>query len=198
MELEFTSNWVDLYRGIWTNILTTWPARKILEIGSFEGRSTCFFIEALSQAGTGEIYCIDTWEGGEEHADNDMSAVERRFHSNISLTREQSGSKVEVHPRKGLSFPLLNQLYAEGHAGSFDLAYVDGSHQAPDVLGDLVMSYHLLKAGGVMICDDYVWRHGNILHEPKLAIDSFSSIFRDTLTPIIDAPLRQIYFVKTR
>lgn len=197
MELEFTSNWVDLYRGIWTNILATWPARKILEIGSFEGRSTCFFIEHMSEAGSGEIYCVDTWSGGEEHGGDDMPAVERRFHDNVRLTREAHGSKVSVHTRKGLSFPMLNQLYADGHGGSFDLAYVDGSHQAPDVLGDLLMSYHLLKVGGVMMCDDYVWRHGNVLHEPKIAIDNFTNIFRDKLAPILDAPLRQIYFVKT-
>jgi hypothetical protein len=48
------------------------------------------------------------------------------------------------------------------------------------------------------MCDDYVWRDtGSILHEPKIAIDSFTNIFREKLTPIIDAPLRQVYYLKT-
>jgi predicted O-methyltransferase YrrM len=39
----------------------------------------------------------------------------------------------------------------------FDLIYVDGSHQASDVLTDSIITFQLLRVGGVMTFDDYVW-----------------------------------------
>ena len=37
------------------------------------------------------------------------------------------------------------------------MIYVDGSHQAPDVLSDAVVGFKLLKNNGIMIFDDYGW-----------------------------------------
>lgn len=43
--------------------------QRILEIGSFEGRSTIFFMEeALKYQPQVEIHCIDSWEGGAEQS----------------------------------------------------------------------------------------------------------------------------------
>ena len=82
-----------------------------------------------------------------------------------------------------------------------DFVYIDGSHKAADVLADLVISFELTKVGGVVICDDYVWRgesieEVDILNNPKLAIDSFTNIYRNKLALIVDVPLRQFGFVR--
>lgn len=37
----------------------------------------------------------------------------------------------------------------------FDFIYVDGSHRSPDVIYDAILSFGLLKKGGIMIFDDY-------------------------------------------
>jgi hypothetical protein len=34
----------------------------------------------------------------------------------------------------------------------------DGSHRARDVLEDAVLSWPLLKVGGIMLFDDYLWQ----------------------------------------
>jgi hypothetical protein len=61
-----------------------------------------------------------------------------------------------------------------GLSGPFDLVYVDGSHRAADVLADAVLSWPLLKNGGIMLFDDYLWQQDpRPEHCPRLGIDSF-------------------------
>jgi hypothetical protein len=108
------------------------------------------------------IVCIDSWEGGVEHKagggrEAEMSDVERRFDHNIALAKSRVNVPVEIRKIKKLSHYGLADVMSEGHYGTFDLVYVDGSHQAPDVLSDSVMSFHLLRVGGLMIFDDYLW-----------------------------------------
>jgi predicted O-methyltransferase YrrM len=88
------------------------------------------------------------------------------------------------------------------HQNSFDLVFVDGSHQACDVLSDLVLSYHLCAVGGQIICDDYLWsnaRHGSqdLLMMPRLAIDAFAHAFMRKVAQASGLKLYQAYFVKT-
>ena len=56
----------------------------------------------------------------------------------------------------------------------YDFIYIDGSHEAKDVLMDAVLAWGLLKVGGVMAFDDYEG-DGYLEPEalPKIAIDGF-------------------------
>jgi predicted O-methyltransferase YrrM len=40
---------------------------------------------------------------------------------------------------------------------SYDLIYIDGCHLASHVQQDATLSWRLLKAGGLLIFDDYSW-----------------------------------------
>ena len=65
----YSRKWSDANMNRWLNTLVTNEIpddARVLEIGSFEGRSTNFWLLAL-QGST--IVCIDTWEGGDEHKD---------------------------------------------------------------------------------------------------------------------------------
>jgi len=76
------------------------------------------------------------------------------------------------------------------------LIYIDASHYAPDVLSDAVIAFKLLKPGGMLIFDDYLWSGDeNIVYYPKIAIDAFTNIFSKHIK-LIPAPLNQIYVVK--
>jgi predicted O-methyltransferase YrrM len=80
----------------------------------------------------------------------------------------------------------------------FDFIYVDGSHMAFDVLGDLILSFKLLKIGGLCICDDYLWEgQSDPRHTPKMAVDSFTSIISGQIenVPVINT---QFAFKRTR
>jgi hypothetical protein len=122
------------------------------------------------------LHCIDSFAGGVEHSADAVRGLEARFRANIATTGQEE--QVEVHV--GTSLERLAALLLRGVVADF--VYVDGSHQAPDVLGDLVLGVRLLRPGGVMICDDYLWRRqgqvdANPVDTPKLAIDAFTSIF---------------------
>lgn len=162
--MNFSRDWFTGNIPTWRQIVDKNKPRKILEIGSFKGRSTVWMVECCSLAAAGdiEIWCVDSWGGGIEHQkggqiETDMSDVEKRFDRNIEIARGTTPHKVELHKLKSFSNLALAKLIAEGKTEYFDLVYIDGSHQAPDVLMDAVMAFQVLKVGGLMIFDDYLW-----------------------------------------
>lgn len=179
MTYEFTQQWFAQAEKTWPTLLAELPARKnFLEIGSFEGRSAVWLVENVLEDG-GELLCIDTWGGGEEHGGLDMDAAEMRFDKNIKLALEKFPRR-KVSKCKGLSTTWLPALAQDRR--SFDFIYIDGSHIAKDVLTDACMAWPLLKPDGVMVFDDYLWGDSrDALHRPKLAIDSFVNIFAEQL-----------------
>jgi predicted O-methyltransferase YrrM len=154
-----------------TSLFNNLPRKKkFLEIGSFEGRSTCWFLSQLDPDGM--IVCIDTWAGSEEHAGMDLNGLYERFSKNVEEAR---GKLQKIVPIKGKSEDCLNTLNM-----TFDMVYVDGSHQAPDVLTDACMAFPMLNKGGVMVFDDYLWgKELGTLHNPKIAVDAFVNIFAE-------------------
>ena len=75
----------------------------------------------------------------------------------------------------------------------YDLIFIDSNHTAPFVLSDSVLSWPLLKKGGTMIFDDYIWGVGKKpTLTPKLAIDSFISIYSDYAKIIFEGNFKAI------
>ena len=167
----FGYDWTSGHFPTWAGLLARYrggPAR-IIEVGSWEGRSALFFMNFLPHS---RLVCIDTFEGSEEHrADpesfsKDLSEIERRFDANLATF----GDRLEK--RKAPSAIALAELGIDGRR--FDIAYIDGSHRAADVYGDGVLTWSMLAPGGIMIFDDYEWEYmGRPRSEPKLGIDSF-------------------------
>jgi predicted O-methyltransferase YrrM len=61
-------------------------------------------------------------------------------------------------------------------ASEYDFIYIDGDHSAAAVVGDAIGAYRLLKTGGLLAFDDYLWRPSNGGGEalaPAVAIDTF-------------------------
>ncbi|QQC63091.1 class I SAM-dependent methyltransferase [Paraburkholderia ginsengisoli] len=203
---QFTNTWFDtLAKGVWDRLITHYAPARILEIGSYEGASARYLIDALAPRQPIELHCIDTWEGGVEHqpggdAPADMSAVEARFHHNVRLAAGKYPDRVRVTVHKGYSDECLARLLADGKKGYFDFVYVDGSHQAADVLADAVLGFRLLKVGGIIAFDDYLWSEQlpsgkDPLRCPKPAIDAFVNLnFRKL--EVLSAPLYQLYVRK--
>jgi len=208
-EIEFTQPWFEqTAKPLWNQFIRdNFTPNHYLEIGSFEGASVCWVLENMPTLET--VVCIDTWEGGEEHkaAGENMSRVEEIFDSNIEAF-EQKNPEIQVNlvKLKSRSVEAMGNLIAEGYSGYFDFIYVDGSHRAPDVLTDLVMSFELLKFGGLLVADDYLWDPDvnfeggvseiNPLRSPKWAIDTFANIFRQNLRQL-GVPAVQFMALKT-
>lgn len=186
-DYAFTQDWFHWAPPLMNAITPLLLERKrFLEIGAFEGRSTVWFAENMLED-NGVIVAIDTWEGGEEHVEMGiaMNSVEERFDGNMN-TLKGKFPKRYVSKIKNTSYDALAALVGGG-AGivdRYDFIYVDGSHVAKDVLTDLCMSWPLLKVGGVMVMDDYLWQGepgSNVLHRPKIAIDAFMNTFTESV-----------------
>jgi len=168
---DFTSDWIWKNYSIWRRVLAPLrgPAARILEIGSFEGRSAMFFLKYLPRS---TIVCIDTFAGTPEEdyvyksLEQQLPGIEARFDRNLAPFAGR------VEKIKSRSAPALARLIAEGRR--FDLAYIDGGHRYEDVMADSVAVWKMLVPGGTLIWDDYEWAPEFRPEErPKDAIDDF-------------------------
>lgn len=170
-EKEFTSDWASGNFSLWRRVLSPLRDRplRILEIGSWEGRSALFFLNFFERS---TIVCIDTFGGntGEKQVYDSlatiMPGVEGRFDRNLA----SFGGRAEKI--KSLSGPALASLQSQRRR--FDLAYIDGSHRRDDVMADSQAVWQLLDLGGIVIWDDYKWGPRLSPEErPQPAIDAF-------------------------
>lgn len=169
------------------NIKSKLSVRKnVLEIGSFEGRSTCWILKNFLQP-DGTIICVDTFEGSPEHQPEHLSSLEARWKHNTGLS---VGKNQICKPYKNTSYNALAQLITE--KARFDFIYVDGGHTASEVLTDACMSWDLLNVGGIMLFDDYQWPAPREepnpplrdTQKPKLAINFFVHAYSEKLEVI--------------
>jgi hypothetical protein len=167
---EFTTDWFSSKIPVWRRVLGPWRDQqiRILEIGSWEGRSALFFLKFFRRS---HVTCIDTFAGSEEHFANPQTAVqvletEARFDRNLAPFAKR------IDKIKSASGPALEALTAAGRR--FELAYIDGSHLSADVLNDSMQVWPLVVPGGVVIWDDYAWAPELPPHlRPQPAIDYF-------------------------
>jgi predicted O-methyltransferase YrrM len=171
----FSTDWAGNHFFIWAELLH--PLRekpvRILEIGSWEGRSALFFLNYLPLS---SIVCIDTFVGNaEHHLDPHFQRLALKAEAQFDFNLAALADRVEKN--KGSAATVLPALGIAGRR--FDLAYVDGSHMAADVYSDAVLTWSLMESGGIVIFDDYEWDlMGSDLERPKLGIDAFLATLR--------------------
>jgi predicted O-methyltransferase YrrM len=166
----FSTNWAASNFFAWAALLRPFRQKivRILEIGSWEGRSALFFLNYFPGS---RIVCIDPFEGNVEHRLDPYFAAlapkaEGQFDANLAALADR------IEKIKGSSTKILPELGIAGRR--FDLAYIDGSHMAADVYSDAILTWPLIEPGGVVIFDDYEWEGMPDERErPKLGIDAF-------------------------
>ncbi len=176
-EYQFTKDWFNWAPEVWTQLTPMLPDRlNFLEIGSFEGRSAVWIAENMMED-EGNIQCVDTWEGGEEHGAENMSEVEARFLHNTKVLEEKYPNRSVIQIKDTSTRALARFIEKEY---TYNFIYIDGSHIAKDVLTDACMSWSMLQPKGMMVFDDYMWGNPrDILHRPKPAIDAFCNLFAE-------------------
>jgi predicted O-methyltransferase YrrM len=163
--------------------------KTVVEVGSYEGSSAWWIIHNLLKSPASRLYCIDAWaeEGAEE-----------RYHRFLRTVAELPNPDL-IEILRGWSHEQLRELLHRGIRA--DLLYVDGGHDAPTVLRDLVTGFDLVKPGGLIIADDYLWSDpqfgGNrTLGRPKIALDAFTTIYADKIRWVQGLPNWQVYLQK--
>ena len=144
------------------------PNLRYLEIGVFEGRSLLWMLENILTDSSSAATAIDMFP----------EDLEERFRANLML----SGLADKVTVIKGTSQQQLRKL----PLNSFDVIYIDGSHVARHVFVDAALSWELLRPGGLLIFDDYLYMlQGPLDQRPKISIDSFIQAFGDELEVVL-------------
>lgn len=171
---NFTFDWTSWHFPNWFRLLRKHRDRRtrVLEIGSWEGRSALFFLNYLPRA---RVTCVDTFAGGKEHqaaaarTKHDarmLHEVERRFDANTA------GFRHRIEKIKAQSTDALLELGIRNRR--FDIAYIDGGHRAVEVYGDGMLAWPLMERGGLVIFDDYLWKEDPVrLDNPGPGIDAF-------------------------
>jgi len=166
-QYDFTEDWFSNNIPVWTKLLSPLKNQeiKVLEIGSYQGRSCVWLCENILLHKDSKIYCIDTFEGVDEYNENQKTHIYERFMHNTSLFRDK------VITYKGSSEALLKS--PEIMANQFDVIYIDGDHRSFATLQDAVLAYPLLKSEGIMIFDDYKGGNMSSLEYPHIGISNF-------------------------
>lgn len=162
---RITKKWFFRNIFFWNKILKEHFKKKIeiLEIGSFEGTSSIYFMQKFSKA---KITCVDTFKGSQEQVGiKDFSNVEKSFMFNLLKYKKR------VNKFKGFS-----SLFFKKNKKLFDIIYIDGSHKYKDVYNDGLSADKILVKNGLMIFDDFFWRFYNNDTNPMCAINDFISI----------------------
>lgn len=176
-ELVFHSDWFSQNIPQWEKYLGHLkgkPYLNAIEVGSWEGRSTCWLLQNILTDSNSRLTCIDSFQGNPENKlEGYESSVEKTFLENIRKIGAQDRVTV-INQQSRIALKFL-------HEDHFDFAYLDGSHITTDVLTDLCFVWPLLKHGAILIMDDYEYANASMDAVPRLAIDAFQRLFRKEL-----------------
>jgi hypothetical protein len=118
---------------------------QILEIGSFEGYSSLYFLENFPYS---TVTCVDMWKNNEEQKEFDLSKIEISFDKN---THKYKNNLKKYKQSSDQFFKNTNDII-----NYYDIIYVDGDHYYETVFRDVMNSFKALKVGGIMILDDFI------------------------------------------
>ncbi|MEG4207923.1 tetratricopeptide repeat protein [Microcoleus sp. Pol7_A1] len=163
-DYQFTQDWFTHNIPIWQRHLQEFTGIaefQVVEIGSFQGMSACWLLDNILTHQTAKITCIDLF-------------FQQHFKGNIVKT----GAADRVIELEGYSQDLLVNLTSE----YYDVAYVDGCHKPTSALQDAILSWRLVKVGGLMIFDDYEFTFPDSPEQDtKIGIDVFLEMFGSQL-----------------
>lgn len=146
---------------IFARLIEEVKPKRIIEVGSWKGASAIHMAGLTKPLGTC-IYCVDTWLGGVDHmlSYSPIDHIPKKegypqlYYQFLHNVRE-SGHADRIFPIPNSSPNGARYLKAKGIKA--DLIYIDGSHEAMDVMADIVLYRECLEEGGIMFGDDFAF-----------------------------------------
>ena len=140
--------------------------RLIAEVGSCVGRTA----RAMADNTTGEVYCIDTWEGTASEADfmeqirnHPPGWLRQSFDENVR-------GLANVHPVQASSQSAAEFLKEM----CFDMIFIDADHSYESVKADILAWRPLLAEGGLLCGHDYHPSFPGVIQAVNELIPAFS------------------------
>ncbi len=134
-EMQISPDQAQFFRVLLKSI----QAKKALEIGVFTGYSGLVTAAALPP--DGHLIACDMSE--------EFTSTARRYWN-------EAGVANKIDLRLGPAIQTLERLLAEGHAGTFDFAFIDAAKTEYDTYYELTLK--LVRTGGLIALDNMLWR----------------------------------------
>ena len=142
-KLTLSFNWFGQNSQIWIHFFRKFNLEdkkiKILEIGTFEGLSASFFLKYLKKS---KLVAVDSL--------NKKTPFYKNFIKNKKKMRNFQFYNISS-----------DNFFKKYKNELFDIIYVDGGHDCIDVINDGKNSFKILKKGGILIFDDFLYEYNN-------------------------------------
>lgn len=152
------------------NIFKEYFKDKIIsmEIGCAAGD---FSNQIINQLPIEQHYMVDPWLTEEDSSRSQWFSNKNPAELSYNFVVDRFKEKPVTIVREFSSHFLVE---ASDRELEFDFIYVDGDHHKQPVYNDLVKSYRVLKAGGILAGDDYNWVSKKTnLEEVRLGVEQF-------------------------
>jgi len=127
-------------------------AKKTLEVGVFTGYSS--LCTALTIPADGHVYACDVSE--------EWTSVARRYWA-------EAGVADKITLKLAPANETLDALLTDGHAGTFDFAFIDADKSNYD--GYYERALKLVRKGGLLVFDNMLW-YGKVADESVMDADT--------------------------
>jgi predicted O-methyltransferase YrrM len=133
--------------------------RNIVEVGSWMGRST----RALADSTRGNVTAVDTWKGSDEDEHRRILKGQPE-----SWLFDQFSKNLADHIKVGKVIPYqLTSSFAasifRAEGDTYDMIFIDASHDHENVKADLAAWYPLLAPGGLFCGHDFNKNHPGVM-----------------------------------
>lgn len=162
------------------------PNGDMVEIGSFFGRTAAFFAMLAARYDLGSVLCVDPWaaEAVDQGAEalkafsetHDWAYMRQIFEMNVAPFAARRlnyfhGASTDAARAYAADPVVRTDAFGElRYEGRIGLLYIDGNHAYDHVLADARAWSPMVKPGGWIIFDDYVWHWGD---GPRRVGDAF-------------------------
>lgn len=148
------------------------PARaRFVEIGSWKGRSSYCLADEIRRSGKAiEFWCVDTWEGSEEHRDAGSvtgGTLFDEFLANVAPVRDY------LEPLRATSVEAAARF--DDH--SLDFVFIDAAHDYDNVRADIEAWRPKVRPNGVLAGHDYCRAWPGVVRAVEAAFRGRARVF---------------------
>ena len=151
--LSRVEGWLSYHEALYLYALAAaGPAEgKIVEIGSWKGKSTVILAKGSKQGRREEVYAIDPHKGGPDQEAHGHKEVDSEMEFRDNVRQEQVADQVRP-------MVMRSDEAATGWSGPVRLLWIDGDHSYEAVKQDFLLWERFVAPGGVIAFHDtYAW-----------------------------------------
>lgn len=165
LELPMAMMQISVEQGRFMELLVQLTqAKKVLEVGVFTGYSALTVATALPE--TGRLIACDVSE--------EWTSIGRRYW-------QEAGVAHKIDLRIAPALDTLDGLLADGHAGTFDFAFIDADKPNYDSYYERIL--RLLRPNGLIAIDNTLWSgkvaDETVKDESTVALRALNAKLRD-------------------